>query len=89
MHPCACMCRCVRMCMQGADFHRDTERLAEALLPAINFRLDAASLEGRHYGEAACRDFRESVLAVLPHRCFTSRSIWLDGAVREHIVALC
>ncbi len=25
--------------------------------------------EGRHYGEASCRDYRLSVLAALPHRC--------------------
>ncbi len=31
--------------------------------------MDAAALEARHFGEVACRDFRESVLAVLPHRC--------------------
>jgi hypothetical protein len=37
-------------------------------MPQHNFRLTAASLEGRHYGEVACRDFRESVLAVMPHR---------------------
>ena len=54
---------------QGTDFHRDTAELAEAVIPQHNYRLDAASLEGRHYGQASCRDFRESVLAVLPHRC--------------------
>lgn len=30
-------------------------------------RLDAEKLEGRHFGEASCRDYRESVLHVLPH----------------------
>lgn len=54
---------------QGMDFHREAEHLAEELVPQHNFRLDAASLEGKHYGEVACRDFRESVLAVMPHRC--------------------
>lgn len=29
--------------------------------------LDASKLEGRHFGEASCRDYRESVLHVLPH----------------------
>ncbi|KAK9916603.1 hypothetical protein WJX75_004756 [Coccomyxa subellipsoidea] len=53
---------------EGADFHRDTERLSQQLLPALDFRMDAAALEARHFGEVACRDFRESVLAVLPHR---------------------
>lgn len=55
--------------VQGTDFHRDTERMAEELMPALDFRMDAAALEARHFGEVACRDFRESVLAVLPHRC--------------------
>ena len=58
---------------QGADFHRDTERLSQQLLPALDFRMDAAALEARHFGEVACRDFRESVLAVLPHRCNAHR----------------
>ncbi|EIE27009.1 hypothetical protein COCSUDRAFT_83568 [Coccomyxa subellipsoidea C-169] len=51
-----------------ANFHRDTEKLSQQLLPALDFRMDAAALEARHFGEVACRDFRESVLAVLPHR---------------------
>lgn len=25
-------------------------------------------VEGRHYGEASCREYRASVLAALPHR---------------------
>jgi hypothetical protein len=29
--------------------------------------LDAGKLEGRHFGEASCREYRESVLHVLPH----------------------
>jgi hypothetical protein len=31
------------------------------------YRLDAEKLEGRHYGQASCRDYRESLLHVLPH----------------------
>ena len=58
--------------VQGADFHRDTEHLSEELMPALDFRMDAAALEARHFGEVSCRDFRESVLAVLPHRCALS-----------------
>ncbi|KAJ9531769.1 hypothetical protein QJQ45_021914 [Haematococcus lacustris] len=34
---------------------------------AVRSRLEAAKLEGRHFGEASCRDFRESLLHVLPH----------------------
>ena len=50
------------------DFHRDTEGLRDEMVPQHNFKITASSLEGRHYGEVACRDFRESVLAVMPHR---------------------
>ena len=53
---------------QSADFHRGAGELAAALRPQHDFRLDARQLEGAHYGEVACRDFRESVLAVMPHR---------------------
>jgi len=54
--------------VQGTDFHRDTEGLRDEMIPQHNFKITANSLEGRHYGEVACRDFRESVLAVMPHR---------------------
>ncbi len=54
--------------VQGMDFHRDTEGLRDEMVPQHNFKITASSLEGRHYGEVACRDFRESVLAVMPHR---------------------
>ncbi len=53
---------------QGQDFHRDAAALAEQVIPQHNYRLDAASLAGRHYGQASCRDFRGSVLRSLPHR---------------------
>lgn len=55
--------------VQGSAFHRDAAHLADTLQPQHNLRLDARALEGRHYGDASCRDFRESVLSVLPHRC--------------------
>ena len=54
--------------VQGSAFHRDAAHLADTLQPQHNLRLDAKALEGRHYGDASCRDFRESVLSVLPHR---------------------
>ena len=57
-----------RALVQGMDFHRDTESLQDEMIPQHNFKITANSLEGRHYGEVACRDFRESVLAVMPHR---------------------
>lgn len=54
--------------MQGLDFHRDVADLAEQIIPQHNYRLTAKSLEGQHYKEVACKDFRESILGVLPHR---------------------
>ena len=54
--------------VQGMDFHRDAEALKSEVVPQHNFKLTANHLEARHYGEVACRDFRESVLAVMPHR---------------------
>ena len=50
---------------------------AASAVPAFTHSPCAASLpplqsEGRHYGEASCRDYRLSVLAALPHRCGVS-----------------
>lgn len=56
-------------CPQGQDFHRDAAQLAEQVIPQHNYRLDAAALAGRHYGQVSCRDFRTSVLRSMPHRC--------------------
>lgn len=53
---------------ESADFHLDTDSLADQLVPQHQYKLDAAALAGRHFGEASCREYRESVLEVLPHR---------------------
>lgn len=43
--------------------------MAEQLVPQHNYRLDANAISGHHYGEVACRDFRESVvMSGLPHQ---------------------
>lgn len=42
--------------------------LADQLTPQHNYRLDINAVEGRHYGEVACKEFWESVLRVMPHR---------------------
>ncbi|DBA75927.1 TPA: hypothetical protein ACH3X2_008986 [Trebouxia sp. C0005] len=52
---------------EGEDFHKDAAELQDRTVPQHNHRLDAEHLGGRHYGEASCRDFRESVLAAMPH----------------------
>eukprot|EP00195_Chlamydomonas_chlamydogama_P008599 CAMPEP_0202890806 /NCGR_PEP_ID=MMETSP1392-20130828/1099_1 /ASSEMBLY_ACC=CAM_ASM_000868 /TAXON_ID=225041 /ORGANISM="Chlamydomonas chlamydogama, Strain SAG 11-48b" /LENGTH=667 /DNA_ID=CAMNT_0049574447 /DNA_START=241 /DNA_END=2241 /DNA_ORIENTATION=+ len=64
----------------GADFHKDLEDLAGELRPQNDFRLDAEKLEGRHFGEASCRDYRESVLHVLPHSWTSPRDTRLAEA---------
>ena len=54
---------------ESEDFHRNVEAMAEQLVPQHNYRLDANSISGHHYGEVACRDFRESVvMSGLPHQ---------------------
>lgn len=55
--------------MQGSVFHHDAGHLADETRPQHSFRLDEKALEGRHYGDASCRNYRESVLSMLPHRC--------------------
>ena len=53
---------------ESEDFHRDLDGLADRLTPQHNYRLTAQASNGHHYGEAACRDFRESVVVnALPH----------------------
>lgn len=49
------------------DFHKDLPELAVQVRPQHDFRLEAEEVEGRHFGEASCRDYRESILHVLPH----------------------
>jgi hypothetical protein len=51
---------------KSEDFHRDP--FALPMIPQHNYKLDAASLNSRHTGEADCREYRESVLSVMPHR---------------------
>ncbi|KAL2905478.1 Trigger factor [Bienertia sinuspersici] len=40
---------------------------ASMLIPQHNYKLDVHSLHSRHPGEFECREFRESVLGVMPH----------------------
>ncbi|XP_071913575.1 uncharacterized protein [Coffea arabica] len=40
---------------------------ASQLIPQHNYKLDAHALNSRHPGEFECRDFRESILGVMPH----------------------
>ena len=54
--------------LQAADFHKDLAGLSEAVLPRNGARLAAEESAAKHYGEHSCRDFREAVLAAMPHR---------------------
>ncbi|XP_072984173.1 uncharacterized protein [Typha latifolia] len=40
---------------------------ASMLIPQHNYKLDAHALNSRHPGEFECREFRESILGVMPH----------------------
>ncbi|KAL6576098.1 hypothetical protein OROHE_000569 [Orobanche hederae] len=40
---------------------------ASQLIPQHNYRLDVHALNTRHPGEFECREFRESILGVMPH----------------------
>ena len=53
------------------DFHKDPLRLHEFGVKTLySDRLSAEIQDGVHYGEHSCRDYRESVLASLPHSWF-------------------
>lgn len=40
---------------------------ASQLIPQHNYKLDVHAINSRHPGEFECREFRESVLGVMPH----------------------
>jgi hypothetical protein len=44
-------------------------------------RLDAEKLNSRHFGETSCREFRTSMLHVLPHSWSAPRDTRLEDAV--------
>lgn len=85
---------------EALDFHRDLAGLQESTVTTQHSLHAAAQLqEGVHYGEASCRDFREAVLASLPHSWHTERDTGLHlahfhrhrahrGAQREQISTL-
>eukprot|EP00894_Picocystis_sp_ML_P001936 jgi/Pico_ML_1/52453/g3155.t2 len=50
-------------------------------------RLDAHLLQGRHYGEASCREYKESVLKSLPHRGHLAETIVVAGSQSGSIMS--
>lgn len=65
---------------ESQDFHRDLVDLAGEMQPQSHYKLEAEKLEGRHFGEASCRDYRESVMHVLPHSWTDPSDTWLQRA---------
>eukprot|EP00798_Chlamydomonas_sp_ICE-L_P012029 gene12029-15131_t len=63
----------------STDFHKDLEEEARELIPQHDFRLDAEKLEGRHFGESSCRDYRNSLLHILPHSWDRPSDTRLEG----------
>ena len=59
---------------EAMDFHRDLIGLQESTVSTQHTLHAAAQLaEGIHYGEASCREYREAVLAALPHNWHSAR----------------
>ena len=71
---------------EALDFHRDLAGLQETTVSTQHSLHTAAQLqEGIHYGEASCRDYRESILAALPHSWFSERDTYLElGHFHRH-----
>ncbi|KAF8060078.1 hypothetical protein HT031_005017 [Scenedesmus sp. PABB004] len=62
-------------------FQTDLEASADELTPQDDFRIHADALAGRHFGELSCREFRESLLAVLPQQWSSSADSRLEEAL--------
>jgi hypothetical protein len=66
---------------EALDFHRDLAGLQESTVTTQHSLHAAAQLqEGVHYGEASCREYREAVLASLPHSWHSERDTKLHLA---------
>ncbi|CAM6104584.1 unnamed protein product [Calypogeia fissa] len=57
----------LRWAHKSEDFHRIPQSLND-VVPQHNYKLDAKALTSKHFGEVQCREYRESVLASMPHR---------------------
>jgi hypothetical protein len=53
---------------EAEDFVRNLDDLKEEMRAQHAFRTAAQRENSLHYGEASCREYREAVLAALPHR---------------------
>ncbi|KAB1204498.1 hypothetical protein CJ030_MR8G021849 [Morella rubra] len=58
---------------------------ASRLIPQHNYKLDVQTLNSRHPGEFECREFRESILGVMPHHWDRREDTFLELAhFRKH-----
>uniref|UniRef100_A0A453MNN1 Uncharacterized protein n=1 Tax=Aegilops tauschii subsp. strangulata TaxID=200361 RepID=A0A453MNN1_AEGTS len=58
---------------------------ASAMIPQHNYKLDVHALNSRHPGEYECRQFRESILGVMPHHWDRREDTFLQLAhFRKH-----
>lgn len=63
------------------DFHKDPQSLAEAGVKTLySDRMTVEIQDGIHYGERSCREYRESVLASLPHVWFQDEDSFIQVA---------
>ncbi|XP_011046143.1 PREDICTED: uncharacterized protein LOC105140841 [Populus euphratica] len=57
----------VRWSRKNENIEAQSSDAASQLIPQHNYKLDVHALNSRHPGEFECREFRESVLGVMPH----------------------
>lgn len=51
---------------KSEDYHRPSNEVE--LIPQHNYKLEASSINSLRKSEVECREFRESILGVMPHR---------------------
>ncbi|KAJ6907158.1 hypothetical protein NC651_017750 [Populus alba x Populus x berolinensis] len=57
----------VRWSRKNENIEAESSDAASQLIPQHNYKLDVHALNSRHPGEFECREFRESILGVMPH----------------------
>ena len=63
------------------DFHKDPMSLTESGIKTLySDRVTVELQDGIHYGERSCREYRESVLASLPHVWFDDEDSFIQVA---------
>ncbi|KAJ6989911.1 hypothetical protein NC653_018423 [Populus alba x Populus x berolinensis] len=57
----------IRWSRKNENIEAESSDAASQLIPQHNYKLDVHALNSRHPGEFECREFRESILGVMPH----------------------